>query len=163
MALWDSLRGPLEGLGSPLEGHIGNASKDTQANYQHLPEHLLKHFLCGVVVVLLVVVVVVVVHVGPYRSSGGSWGVLGRSLEVAGGVPGGRKGFPGGSLGVPGGSRGVPGGVPGRPRGVPGGAPGRVRKHVKFSEGVWGGSRGAPGVILVVWGGHRDRLERWKC
>ena len=51
----------MEGLGNPLEGHIGNASKDTQANYQHLPEYLLKHFLCWVAVVVLVLVVLVVV------------------------------------------------------------------------------------------------------
>ena len=47
--------------------------------------------------------------------------------------------------------------------GRPWGPPGRLRKHVKFSEGVWGGSRGGPGVILVVWGGPRDRPEKWKC
>ena len=124
MALWDSLRGPLEGLGSPLEGHIRNASKDTQANYQHLPEYLLKHFLCGAVVVLLlvvVVVVVVVVHVGPYRSSGGSWGVLGRSLEVAGGSPGGVRGSPGGPWASLGGLGGSLGGSPGGPGGSLGG------------------------------------------
>ena len=91
--------------------------------------------------------------------------------------PGRPRGVPGGRWGGPWGALGVPRGVPGRPWGVSGGPwggpreapggpwgpPGRLRKHVKFSEGVWGGSRGAPGVILVVWGGPRDRPERWKC
>ena len=62
--------------------------------------------------------------------------------------------------------RGVPGGAWGGPREAPEaprGGPGRLRKHMKFSEGVWGGSRGTPGMILVVWGGPRDRPGRWEC
>ena len=112
---------------------------------------------------------------GPNRGVG-PWAVL-WLCGIPSGGPGRPRGVPGGRWGGPWGALGVPRGVPGRPWGVSGGpwggpreapggpwgAPGRLRKHVKFSEGVGGGSRGAPGVILVVWGGPRDRPERWKC
>ena len=118
---------------------------------------------------------------GPNRG-GGPWGVLGVPWGpcASGGVPGGRWGGPLALLGSRGGPREVVGralGGSGRPWGVLGGAwggpreapeaprggPGRLRKHMKFSEGVWGGSRGTPGIILVVWGGPRGRPGRWKC
>ena len=113
------------------------------------------------------------------RSLGGVGGPLGVPARHWG-VPGGRWGGPlalSGSRGGPWEVVGGPWGVSGRPWGVPGGAwggpweapeaprggPGRLRKYVKFSEGAWGGSRGGPGVILVIWGGPRDRPGRWKC
>jgi hypothetical protein len=94
---------------------------------------------------------------------GRSLGDVGALLGVParqGWVPGGRWGGPVALLGSRGGPREVVGralGGSGRPWGVPGGAwggpreapeaprggPGRLRKHMKFSEGVWGGP-GAP-------------------
>ena len=98
--------------------------------------------------------------------------VSGESLEVARGSSG-SVGFPRGSLGgrreALGGiwaSLGGPWGCLGTSREAteaPRGGPGRFRKHVKFSEGVWEGSRGGPGAILVVWGGPRDRPGMWEC
>ena len=96
MALWDSLRGPLEVFGSPLEGL---KTKENQNGK-------LRMFWFGK-------------SQGSWASSGGPWGSLGGSLGGVGGSPGGPWASLGGLGGSLGGSPGGPGGSLGGPREAP--------------------------------------------